>query len=443
MRLNLWSIVPVVVALLVLRLASSAGAQGREVFLDVKKAGSVRHLIAIPPFEGGQTSDRERLAMTLREIVRNDLEISGFFRFLDDEPLLKQLDAADRAAGSVDYNEWLTTGARLVIKGKVQALGNQIRLEALIHDVQNKRMRLKAAYDGDVKLHRTIAHRLSNAVFENLTGEPWIAETTIAFLGYYQGHKEVFMMDYDGFNVDRLTRHRSVILALSWSQDARHLFFTSYRDRNPDLFALSTNGGTSRPFFRYPGINSMAAWSPNGNEVAVVLSKDGNPEIYLAKANGANLRRLTRNRGVDSAPAWAPDGKTIYFTSDRAGTPQIFAMSRNGDDVRRITFSGGFNDLAALSPSGDTIAFTSRVGGAFQIALMNPNGSGMRFLTGGSGSSESPTWAPDGRLLAFSSTRKGRSNVFIIRADGSGLRQITRFNTGAFSPAWSPRVSPP
>ncbi|MBI3089118.1 MAG: Tol-Pal system beta propeller repeat protein TolB [Candidatus Tectomicrobia bacterium] len=437
------ALVRLALVLLLVAPALPVWGQGAEVYLDVRKEGSGLFVAAIPPFESGAGEEAQRLAGILREVLRQDLDVAGFFRLLNDEPLLQQLESEDRAAGAIRYPEWQSTGARLLIKGKVEAEASRVSLQVGLYDAATRTARLSKTYGGSRETHRLLAHRASNDVMQNLFGEAGIADTRIAFLGYYQGHKEVFVMDYDGFNVEGLTRDRSVIVAPRWAPDARRLFYTSYRDRNPDLYQFSLANGQSQPVFRFPGINAMPAWSPDGKEMAVVLSKDGNPEVYLANADGSNLRRLTNNRDIDSAPTWSTDGKHIYFTSDRAGSPQIFAMDRNGDNVRRITFTGTFNDLATWSPRGDLIAFVSRVNGAFQIALMNPDGSGMRYLTGASGSSESPSWSPDGRLLCFSSTRNGVSNLYLMRTDGTGLRQITTFRTGAFSPSWSPRPKQP
>jgi TolB protein len=94
--------------------------------------------------------------------------------------------------------------------------------------------------------------------------------------------KEIFVMDYDGYNVRRLTHNNSINVSPSWSPDGGKLLFTSYVSGNPDLYLAGLDGGEVMRLSGWPGLNLGGRWSGAADRIALTLTKDGNPEIYTA-----------------------------------------------------------------------------------------------------------------------------------------------------------------
>ncbi len=407
-----------------------------DIYLEIYKRIARNIKIAIPDF----TIEKKDIDITdisekAVSILSNDLRYTGIFN------IVEGTGERDKY-GTIDFKEWGILGAQALVKGKCYIDKNRLSFKLWLYDVSEEKYLFGKEYSGDVKQLRLIMHRSADDIVYYLTGERGVAGTKIAFISPSSGYKEIYIMDYDGYNLKRLTNDRSIALFPAWSPDGRDIAFTSYLHKNPDLYIMDSNGLNKRIVSKLDGLNVAPAWSPDGQKVALVLSKDGNPEIYIMDIDGKGLNRLTKHRGIDTSPAWSPDGKEIAFTSDRAGSPQIYIMDVRGEKkgLRRVTYRGNYNDLSSWSPDGKLIAYTSRQNGRFEICMLDVKNKRSYQLTNGYGSKEGPSWSPDGRLIAFSSKEKGKSNIYVINADGTAQRRLTFLKGGGYSPSWSPRL---
>jgi TolB protein len=411
--------------------------------LDLEKATQQKVSLAITDFvfKGGG-SDARGLGKEARSILEKDLLLSELFSPLR-KPVFEELDRMELSGSDVDYRSWRQIGAQWVIKTEYKMIskGRGQIFTFRLYDAVNKRFMLGKRYKASPQLLRKVVHRFADEVVSQLTGKRGIAETQITFLAQEEGGKEVYLVDFDGYNLRKLTRDNTVNLSPAWSPDGKWIVYTSYAANNPDLIMIDTAGEKRQTLNRLPGLNAAPAWSPDMQKIALVLSRDQNSEIYLLKKN-RKLHRLTRHFNIDTSPTWSPDGKKIAFTSDRSGTgaPQIYIMdAEKGDSgkVTRISFGSPYNDNPSWSPDGDKIAYTSRQGRKFQISVYDLNTHKSQVVTGDSGSAEQPSWSPDGRFIVFRKRVNGSFNIFIKRLGGDRVRQLT-FSGKSHSPSWSP-----
>jgi len=359
------------------------------------------------------------------------------------KPVFEELEKMERSTSKVDYRSWRQVGAQWLIKTEYGVLKNgkgQV-FTFRLYDTVNKRFLLGKRYRASRDLFRKTVHRFADEVVMQLTGKRGIAETQIAFLNQESAGKEIYLIDFDGYNLRRLTHDYTVNLSPAWSPDGKWIIYTSYAARNPDLVMIDTVGEKRQTLHRLPGLNAAPAWSPDMQKIALVLSRDQNSEVYVLNKD-RKLQRLTRHFNIDTSPAWSPDGKKIAFTSDRSGTgaPQIYIMdSSKGDGakVTRISFGSSYNDNPAWSPNGDQIAYTSRVGKKFQIRIYDLNTHKSQVITKSPGSCEQPSWSPDGRFVIYRKRENNRYNIFIRKVGSDRARQLT-FSGKGHSPAWSP-----
>jgi len=337
--------------------------------------------------------------------------------------------------GEFDYSPWKAAGADLLVKSAYKVSGKSISLEFRLYDVLKGKELVAKRYTGTIRDVRKITHMFDDQIMLTVTGEKGPFTGKIAFVSKQTGNKEICLMDYDGHNIQRLTRNGSINLNPDFSPNSREIRYRSYKRRNPDLFRRELFTGAEAAISRHHGINITGAYSPDGKRIALAMSKDGNSEIYLIDTSGRQLARLTKNSAIDISPSWSPDGSSIAFTSDRLGRPQVFIMNSDGSNVRRLTTSGSYNDRPRWSPKGDRIVYCRMEGAGFQIYSINPDGSGDTRITG-DGSNEHPRWSPDGRFITFSSTRGG---IYVMRADGSGQTRVSRGNARDSHPTWSSR----
>lgn len=406
--------------------------------------------IAVPAFgtaEGSPAYERPILS----EVVANDLRLSGFFHLPPNDQFVTELEALDRTEKKIHYADWNRIGVAYVVKGLYSVQGDQITAEARTYDVTAGTYIFGKRYPNySADKVRSLAHRISNDIVQRITNWPGIAHTQIAFVretSMRDGKqlKEIFVMDADGHNLRRLTNDESLNVTPSWGANATELYYTTYKDYNPDLAGIFLDGSYHWYVSRWPGFNLSPDWNSKKRVIALTLSKDGNSEIYLISREGKGPagrgpKRLTYDRAIDSSPSWSPSGDQIAFTSDRNGSPQIYLMDDSGVNVRRLTRRGTYNDGAAWSPRGDRIAFSSRVDGKFQIVTISPTGEELVQLTKGDYNHEDPSWASNGWVLAYTSDRTGVKQINTMFVDGRPIAQLTQGDRGANSPAWSPML---
>jgi len=393
--------------------------------------------IAIPPFSKKESAQGLKKG-AFSEILYRDLEISGFFRRPQNQNFVDETHRLDLSRDKIDFAEWKRLGCSFLVKGDYQLKEKTITADCYLYDV-NTGQRVFGKNFGDYSRtsFRSLAHRISDEIIRYVTHEQGIASTRIVYISKQGRGKEMYIMDVDGFNQCPLTKDGNLAATPCWGYNTTEIYYTSYKEYNPDLWALRLKDGKSGVISSHPGFNLSPSWCEKTRKIALTLSKDGNSEIYTMDHRGGGYKRLTFHGAIDSSPCFSPEGNQIVFTSDRTGTPQIYVMDSEGLNVRRLTYKGSYNDSAVWSPKGDRLACVSRVGGAFHIFLMNVDGTDWLQLTNGTSNNEDPSWAPDGHHIAFTSNRTGSPQIYMICDDGSNLVQLT-FKGKNQSAAWSP-----
>lgn len=410
--------------LLVAALTAGVHAQTRDVQIDIRSDAVRRipvHCESMTP-----VGDRQARAWSVQadEVLANDLDQSAVF-------------STTRAWGGAEPAH----DAQAVIGGRWEVRGDQVVFTGEVRDVPARRPILIKEYRGPLRNWRALVHTFADDIVQQFTGEPGVAMTRIAFTAIEGKAKELYVMDYDGAGLERLTSDQSIALSPAWSPEGSLILFSSYREGGgPRIYVTPSAGGKSYLISGRAGNNTTPAYAPDGQSIAATLSVDGDPEIYRMDARGRSPVRLTKHRAIDTSPSWSPTGQEIAFTSDRSGAPQVYLMDREGGNLRRLTFDISYTDSPAWSPKGDRIAFVSRTGGGFDIYTCRVDGTDLRLVVSG-GSNENPRWSPDARHLVFASNRDGSQGIWVADFDGRPPRKLKTGGRAALSPAWSPRFA--
>jgi len=411
---------------------SPAPAQDDRPTLDVTIEGGMAAIkIAVPAPMADSADDPNAgdLVMTLRD----DLRFSGFFDIV--QPSLYRL--VPPAEGAEERHEdWLSIGADALIRLRLRSSGDRIDLEARLYDNSGGGLLFARRYGGSTDLVRRVAHTLADDLVKHYTGQPGLATTRIAFVSSHGDNKEIYLMDYDGRRIRRLTTSSTLNITPAWSPDGNELAYVSWRGRQPAVYVMSNEGKLGVLDIVGSELSSSPDWAPDGRRLVYSADVAGNTELFVLDRSNGNNTRLTHHAAIDTSPAYSPNGREIAFTSDRTGVPQVYVMGAEGVNVRRVSWSGGYNDSAAWSPNGDRLAYVSRIDGWFEVVVLDLTTEKVTPLTRGPGHNENPRWSPDGRHIVFSSNRDGDYQIYTMRADGGDVRQLTR-GRESFTPDWS------
>ncbi|MBI4961719.1 MAG: Tol-Pal system beta propeller repeat protein TolB [Desulfomonile tiedjei] len=398
-----------------------------QIYVDIDKPKVAKMPVAVADLQSSQPGPLN--GRHLAGIIKNDLYLTGLFQTVEPTSL-----PSGTPTGEPDFESWSQTGAQALITGFFQANGDQLVAEMRLYEVPMKKMLLGKRFTGRTGDHRQIMHKFADHVMAQLDKIPGCFSSRIAFVDASQS-REIFSMDFDGHDLRQMTRTGALNLSPEWSPDRGSIVFTSYVNRNPDLWGLDLATLRSYPISARPGINASARYSPDGGRIALSLSAKGIPKIFTITPQGHIIKVLTNGRGNDISPTWSPDGSAIAYVSDHAGTPQIYVIPAEGGPPKRLTPAGSkYNTDPDWSPQGDLLAFTSRIDGRFQICTMRTDGTDFRVLTN-KGANEDPAWSPDGRMITFTSNRDGKKLIYLM--DARGEIQVPISPISGKTPAWS------
>ena len=413
-------------------------ADSNELYLQLSGQNQSQPLLnlALPPFLSRPMGQKKAalMAHSLRDVVRADLLMSRYFNVIENGPAFNGSNAREISS------DWRKKGASFLLTADVSTALDQLQVTVHLLDLNSGSTLLGHFYKGSADSWREMAHQMSDEIVEALTGKPGIAHTHIAFSNDQTTHKEIYLVDYDGQNLRRLTWDHSIDILPRFTPDGKQIVYTSYKNGNPDLFILDLKPGSRpRSFSSYQGLNIAGGFSPNGDKLLMTLSRGKNPNIYIKNLVNGHLTQLTNDRGADSSPTFSPDAGQIAFVSDRAGNPEVYTMDLLTDRVKRLTMLN-WCDSPSWSPTGQWITFAGRVSPTekLDILLTDITGTDERDITHGNGSSENPSWSPDGRFIVFSRTgRNGISRLYVMDADGSAPHALLKIKGNSATPSWS------
>lgn len=367
----------------------------------------------------------------LMTAIDNDLQNSGWFHLLQ---------APEGTAAA--FRE---KGANAFLKGVMdrQANGN-LKLDLLVQGLYS------GSADGESLLHvnyqtkaaglRSLAHRISDQIFEKLTGVRGNFSTKLAYVRvHYPAGKYVtfnlMVSDSDGHNPQLLLKSYEPIMSLAWSPDGKKLAYVSFANNRAQIYLQSLATGRREHVIAAPGINGAPAFSPDGKRMAIVLSKTGNPKIYELNLQTKRLKPITKGWSIDTEPAWSPNGQSLLFTSNRDGNPQIYGYSFKDRVVKRLTFSGNYNARARWLPTGDgfIMMHRDRSHSGFSVGLQRMGSTVIQQLTP-AGKIESPSLSPNGQMVVYA-VNSGLGQVSI---DSDVTLSLPARNGVIQEPVWSP-----
>ncbi|HEY1361391.1 MAG TPA: Tol-Pal system beta propeller repeat protein TolB [Xanthobacteraceae bacterium] len=407
--------------------------------LDVTQ-GSVQPVpIAIPDFIGMSSQD-PAVGRNVSQIIASNLRRSGLFLPIDEASFLEKVSSIDTVPRFAD---WRQINAQALVTGRISQPDGRFKAEFRLWDVFGGEQLQAQQYTTAPDNWRRIAHIISDAIYERLTGEKGYFDSRIVFVDESgprrQRLKRLALMDQDGANVRYLTRGDELVLTPRFSSAADTITYMSYGSQGePKVYLMNIETGQREIVSNFPGMSFSPRFSPDGQRVIFSLQRGGNSNLFVMDLRSRSTMRLTDTQVIDTAPSYSPDGTRISFESDRGGRQQIYIMAASGGDAQRISFGEGAYSTPVWSPRGDYIAFTKQSEGRFAIGIMRPDGSGERILTEGY-HNEGPTWSPNGRVLAFFRDPGGEGGPALYTVDVTGRNeQLLKTPSYASDPAWSP-----
>ena len=419
--------------------AASAWAQESLDSIIIDTGYDKQTKIAVAPFRAGaEFEGQERM----EDIIAFDLARSGQFAPTNRGNMLSF--PAERK--EVFFRDWRVLGVEYLLIGRLtEEFNGDVSVAYELYDVTNERAVVEERLTAPPAKWRDLAHRISDVVYEAITGVRGAFSTRIVYVlaknaGTAYARYQLELADSDGTRSRTLLASDQPIMSPSWSPDARRVAYVSFETERPIIVLQDVASGERELLPHFPGINGSPVFSPDGRSLAVVLSRDGNPEIYVMNLQDYRLRQITRHHAIDTEPSWTPDGRSLIFTSDRGGRPQIYQVELATNFIERLTFEGRYNARARLLPDGVHLVFVHRRDGVDHIAWQDLERDDLRILTE-TALDESPSLAPNGAMLIYATQHQGRGILAVVSIDGRVKYRLPSSRGDVREPAWSPFIN--
>ena len=293
---------------------------------------------------------------------------------------------------------------------------------------------------------------------------------------------ELWIINSDGSQHQKLTRRDSKESNPTWSPDGKRIAFTGSTSEGTEIFVHHLENDKTTKLTRLDRSPSNLSWSPKGNQIAFcklvpesepkLVTPPSKPEgakwaaaprvitrlkhesdgsgytepgfkhIFIVPVVGGTPRQITDgNYQHRSKPIWTNDGQSLLFSANRNDdaaydfkNSEIYKIDIATGKTMALTNRKGPDQSPALSPDGKTIAYISyedriQTYQISQIHLMDINGGNKRRLPLTLDRSVSnPTWANDGQSLYFQYDDHG--NTKIAQTDLQGKHQILAHHVG-------------
>ncbi|QSP93641.1 Tol-Pal system protein TolB [Marinobacter salinisoli] len=416
-------------------LALGSGVARAELVIRITEGADAAIPIAVVPFaESGAFPPGDKVSA----IVQSDLAMSGEFKPLPPEQML----SLPSKRAEVFFRDWRLLGQRYVLVGEMTRQADRVSARYELFDVSTEERLLGRTSSASASNIRTLAHAISDQVYEAITGVPGAFSTKLAYItldtANGQPRYRLQVSDVDGKRASIRLESREPILSPAWSPDGKRLAYVSFETGKPVIFVHELATGQRTKVADFPGLNSAPAWSDDGRSLLMTLSKDGNAEIYRMDLASRQLKKVTNHWAIDTEPSWDARGQGLFFTSDRSGGPQIYYKQNLDAAPRRITFGSRYNARPRPDSSGRYVYYVHQRDRAFNIARTDLETGEETILTR-TESDESPSVSPNGRMLIYA-TKQGSSVLTVISADGGAAYSLPASEGDVREPAWGPLV---
>ncbi|MES2343295.1 MAG: Tol-Pal system protein TolB, partial [Pseudomonadota bacterium] len=274
------------IASLLLASASLATPAQAQIEIDVNK-GDVQPLpIAVPAFGGTRGAD-------IAQVITGNLERSGLFAPINPAAFIeKGLDVAVQPR----FPDWKAINAQALVNGQVTVEGGRLRVDFRLWDVYSEQQLLGLQFTSTPENWRRVAHKISDAVYERLTGEKGYFDTRIVFVSETGGRlnrtKTLAIMDQDGANPSYLTDGSYIVMSPRFSATSQEITYMTLRPEGSAIYLFNLETARRESIGKFPGMVYAPRFSPDGGRVAFSVERGGNSDIYVMNLKSRTSARL-------------------------------------------------------------------------------------------------------------------------------------------------------
>ena len=279
----------------------------------------------------------------------------------------------------------------------------------------------------------------------------------IAFTSNRSGTNAVYVVAAEGGEPRRLTWHPSPAVVCGWTPDGKNILYSSGRETAPvengRLWTVPVNGGPSVLLSAQWG--KAGSFSKKGDQIVIEkISRwdvewrgyrgGQNTPLIILDLSTQEEKLIPSERTTDILPVWLDE--TIYFLSDRDRVMNIWSYFPKTSELKQLTrFTG--SDVKWLSGNGSSLAF-ERDGYLHLYDLKTGRIRQLKFEITGDFPWAETKWEDFGKRITAASLSpagkralfEARGEIYTVPVEYGDARNLTRSSGEADrAPVWSPK----
>ncbi len=224
------------------------------------------------------------------------------------------------------------------------------------------------------------------------------------------------------------------------------ILFITNRDGNNEIYRMNVDGSNQQRLTNTPENEVFTIWSPDGSKILFTRQISTNVrQIWTMNADGSNQTRISPETIYATLYRYSPNGQKILFArSPGVGTDNLWVMNADGSNAVQLTNNTSMIDhFAEWSPDGDKIAYghcTPQF--VCDIYTMNADGSNQINLTADNPTNDddNPKWTKDGSRIVYGRISNDRAEPYIMDANGGNKQALGNFGSQQYS--YPQKISP-
>ena len=199
-----------------------------------------------------------------------------------------------------------------------------------------------------LELNRLVSFPAGTAGGSNLS-PAWSGDgARIAFSSSRSGDSEIWIADASGGNAHSITSLRGPNVAPTWNPRTNaQIAWVGGITGEPQIYTMDQDGANVQRLTDM-GYAISPSWAPNGQFLTFSWNRKygpgapGGQDIYVMDISSKPLKwlQLTHDAGSNDFPSWAPDGRHIVFERSIGGHSQIWTMLADGTEQHQLTQTG-------------------------------------------------------------------------------------------------------
>ena len=150
----------------------------------------------------------------------------------------------------------------------------------------------------------------------------------------------------DQHNISPPTVEHEYLYFPSWSPDGSKIAYSTSRYGGFEIFTMNADGSNPQRLTNNPYLDLYPSWSPDGSKIAYETDRDlpnHNREIYTMNADGSDQHNISNNVATaDQAPDWGTHQNEMPSpdtTSPVLSVPENIVVEATSEQVAQVTFT--------------------------------------------------------------------------------------------------------